>query len=313
MKRHERKNGTGAAGLLRGVLPAALVACGCMSLDPFLFKGENIGVYQFDHYNGEMECADALKILGPADPATIHEVTIESGAERIAGVIVADRTSFDASDTVILYIHGTGPHIDYYWPRTRLLASTGYPVLAIDFRGYGKSSGEPTEAGIYEDGFSALRYLREECGNPRVVVYAFSLGSLVGCEIVSKDDSGAVIALVLEAPIGSVETIVQDAAYIDLPGFWVTTYQGKNVEKIRDVRVPLLWLHGTDDGTLALETNGKKVYLNYRGTEGYYAIVEGAGHRTVPSVIGYDRYIEGIVDFIQGRAAQNSLFSTELE
>lgn len=314
MKRHEQKaRAVKTPFLLRGALSAALVACGCMRLDPFLFKGEEIGAYLFDRYGGEMECADALDSLGPADNAAIHEVTIESGSERIAGVIVAPKTSFDSTDTVILYIHGTGPHIDYYWPRTRLLASTGYAVLVIDFRGYGRSSGKPTETGIYEDGFSALRYLREKCGNPRVAVYAYSLGSLVGCEIASKDERGGIVALVLEAPIGSVETIVQDAAYIDLPGKWVTTYEGKNFEKIKNVRAPLLWLHGTKDKTLPLETNGSMVFRNYRGTAGYCAVVEGADHRTIPPVIGYNRYIEGIADFIRGDASQNPLFSTELK
>ncbi|MBN1307615.1 MAG: alpha/beta fold hydrolase [Chitinispirillaceae bacterium] len=297
----------------RALFPITLAVCGCMSLDPFLFKGEEVDAYLFDEYGGAMECADALDSLGPVDMSTVHELSIESGAERIAAVLVADRTSFDSTDTVILYIHGTGPHIDYYWPRTRLLASTGYPVLAIDFRGYGRSTGEPTEAGIYEDGFSALRFLRDECGDPRVVVYAFSLGSLVGCEIASGDESGRVISLILESPIGSVETLVQDAAYIDLPGSYVTTYQGKNVEKIKKVIVPLLWLHGTDDETLALETNGRPVYRNYRGGEGYYAIIDNAGHRTVPTAIGYDRYHACIQDFISGHAAQNPLLSTELE
>ncbi|MBN1578275.1 MAG: alpha/beta fold hydrolase [Chitinispirillaceae bacterium] len=300
-------------GALRGCAAAMLVACGCMNLDPFLFKGEEVDAYLFDNYGGETECSDALDLLMPVDMSTVHEISIESGSETIAAVLVSPDTVFDSADTVILYIHGTGPHIDYYWPRTRLLAASGYPVLAIDFRGYGRSTGEPTEAGIYEDGFAALRCLRDRCGDPRVTVYAFSLGSLVGCEIASKDESGRIIALILEAPIGSVETLVQDAVYIDLPGSYVTTYQGKNVEKIKKVIVPLLWLHGTDDGTLALETNGKPVYRNYVGSEGYYAIIEGAGHQTVPSVIGYDRYCACIHDFISGHAAQNPFFSTELK
>ncbi len=286
---------------------------GCMSLDPFLFKGEECTTYSFDEYNGKTECTDALDSLGPIDGSTIHEVSFESGPATIAAVLVAQTTTFDSTDTMILYIHGTGPHIDYYWPRTRLLTGTGYPVFAFDFRGYGKSTGTPTEEGIYQDGFSALRYIRENYGNPRVVVYAFSLGSLVGCEIASKDTGGSIIALILEAPIGQVETLVEDASYLDLPGSYVTTYKGKNVEKIRNVQVPLLWLHGTDDETLALETNGKLVYRNYRGDQGYYHIVQSAGHRTIPSVIGYNDYIGYIADFIGGNTAQNPFFSTELE
>ncbi len=315
MKRNDRKYGLFVSGtrVLYTAFYAAIVFCSCMNLNPFLFEGENVGSYRFDEYDGKKECADALDSLGKIDMSTVHEVTIVSGDERIAGVFVATATSFDSTDTVILYFHGNAMHLDYYWPRTRLLAATGYPVLAIDYRGYGKSTGKSTESGIYEDGFSALRYLREHCGNPKVAVYAFSLGSLVGCEIASKDPTGSVIALILEAPIGSMETIVQDATYIDMPGPWVTTFEGKNTEKIKNVLVPFLWLHGTGDRTLPLETNGKKVFENYHGDAGYCAIVEGAEHGNIPRTIGYGRYIKGISDFIRGNAANNPLFSSSFD
>lgn len=293
------------------VLPVMLVLVfsGCMSLDPFLFKGKEVDRYLFDDYSGGPECEDAVDSLGPVESSTVHEVSMVSGDAEIAGILVSEATEFDSTDTVILYFHGTSKHIDHYWPRTRLLAATGYPVFTIDYRGYGLSSGEPTEQGIYEDGYAALDYLRENLGNPNVVVYSYSLGSLVGCEVASRNPNGRIIALVLEAPIGSVETLVQDAVYMNLPGSYVTSFSGKNVEKIKEVTVPLLWFHGTGDETLDLQTNGKQVYRNYAGEQGWYRIVKGAGHQTIPSVIGYDRYVKGVADFVSGNADGNSLFS----
>lgn len=294
--------------LMVAILP---LMSGCLKLDPFLFKGKELTEYRLDDYSDEQECADAVDSLGPVDMTTVAELSIASGNDSIAAVLISPVKALGTDDTILVYFHGTGPHIDFYWPRTRLLAATGYPVLVIDYRGYGLSTGKPTETGIYEDGYAAMRYIREELGNPRVVVYAFSLGTLVGCEVAAHDSAGQVISLVLEAPIGKLETMVQDAAYIDLPGSYIISYEGNNVEKIADVTVPLLWLHGTADETNTYETNGKKVYANYRGPDGFCCIVDGAGHKTIPSTIGYNAYVQGVRDYIQGRASDNPLFSRE--
>ncbi|MFP4417338.1 MAG: alpha/beta hydrolase [Chitinispirillaceae bacterium] len=286
--------------------PVVMTACmcmfvvGCLSLDPFLFKGEEISEYSYDGYTGKAECSDVLDSLGPIENDHIHEMEISSGDGKICGVLINETSALSQNDTAILYFHGTGPHNDYYWPRARLLHATGYPVLMIDYRGYGRSDGEPTEDGIYTDGYAALAFLRDSLGDPAVVVYAYSLGSLVGCEIAAGDQSGRILSLILEAPIGYVETMIKDASYIDLPGSYVTTYSGNNAEKIRAVDVPLLWMHGTEDETLALETNGRRVWNNYSGAEGYNLIVEGAGHRTIPSKIGYCEYCSILAAFIAG-------------
>ena len=281
---------------------------GCMNLDSFIFKGEEVDEYFFDNYSGG-ECSDAIDSLGKIDPTFIEEMPISSGNDKIACVLVGEERRFTSTDTLILYIHGTSLHIDHYWARTRLLVATGFPVFTFDFRGYGKSTGTPTETGIYEDGYACLKYIASDLGNPNVVVYAYSIGTLVGCEIAARDSTGKIIALILEAPINSVETLIQDATYLNLPGNMFSSYEGNNGEKITEVNAPLLWLHGTDDETVTFETNGKKVFGNYTGDKGYSCIVDGAGHRTVPSTIGYRRYIDGMRDFIIGHASDNTLFS----
>ena len=276
-----------------------------MSLDPFLFNGGKLDEYQFDAYTGQRECADAIDSLGPINASAIHEYTLQSGGESIAAVLVSERTALGPADTVIVYFHGRAAHIDYYWPRTRLLRATGYPVLVIDYRGFGRSTGKPTEAGLYEDGASALRFVRDSLGNPHVAVYAFSLGSLVGCDVMVNDSTHQACSLVLEAPIGSVKTLVDDGSYLDLPTSYVSTYTGDNTEKIKRIKTPLLWLHGTHDETLNRETNGLPVWNNFGGAKGYYVRVEGAGHATIPQTIGYNRYIGVVRDFIAGRAVQD--------
>jgi pimeloyl-ACP methyl ester carboxylesterase len=279
---------------------ALMIFAGCMTLDPLVFNGEKTTAYQLDAYTGDRECSDAVDSLGPLKADNVRLVRVISGNHSIVGHFLNADSICKGTDTLICYFHGTGPNNDFYWPRIRLLYATGHPVFAIDYQGYGMSTGTPTEDGIYEDGQAALSWLRVYLGNPQVVVYAYSLGSLVGCELAATDTRKQIIQLILEAPIGSMETLVQDGSYLNVPGSYLTSFDGDNVKKIEQVTVPLLWLHGTNDETLNRETNGLRVWNNYRGVRGCFYRAEGAGHRTIPQNFGYGDYIACVRDFISG-------------
>lgn len=300
-----RKNNVPVVVLLITVVGAFII--GCFSLDPFLFDGDKISSYSFDSYSGKRECSDAIDSLDTLAASEYREISLKSDQETVAAVILGKKAIYKSNDTIIIYYHGNTGHIDYYWPKVRLLYATGYPVMVIDYRGFGKSSGEATETGIYTDGVTALNYLRDSLGNPFVIIDAYSLGSLVGCEMASRYSNYKIAKLILESPIGSVETIGEDGSYLDLPGSYVTTFKGNNAEKIRSVKIPLLWFHGTKDETLERSTNGLLVWNNYSGPEGYYSKVEGAGHGNVQKTMGYFNYIKCLSDFISGHAAGNPL------
>jgi pimeloyl-ACP methyl ester carboxylesterase len=299
------KTGRLNSALLLSMVSILFVSC--FSLDPFLFNGKKIDSYQLDTYSEKQECKDALDSLGFLPASTYREISLKSGTETIAGILVGFNRLLTYTDTVIYYLHGNTLHLDYYWPRVRLLYETKYPVMVIDYRGYGKSTGSPTEAGITEDGITGLNYLHDSLGNPKIILYAYSLGSLIGCELASAHNDGQIIKCILEAPIGSVQTIGQDASYLDLPGSYLTTYTGDNSEKIKNVNIPLLWIHGTNDETLNRETNGLKIWNNYSSRGGYYIVVSAGGHSNLPSIIGYNVYITTIHNFITGQTRSNPL------
>jgi pimeloyl-ACP methyl ester carboxylesterase len=118
--------------------------------------------------------------------------------------------------------------------------------------------------------------------------------------VASEDESGQIIGLVLEAPIGSVGTMVGDATYLNIPGSYVSSYSGDNAERIKQVPVPLLWLHGTRDETLDHQTNGRAVWDSYRGEAGYCIVIDGGAHSTLPQTLGYGRYVEAVGGFFAG-------------
>jgi pimeloyl-ACP methyl ester carboxylesterase len=274
----------------------------CVNLDPFLFSGQPADAYLLDSYTGEMECRDALDSAPPPPDEHIRQVEIASGDASIFGIYCSDAAVRDSADTIIVYFHGKSDNIDRYWARIRLLYETGFAVLAVDYRGFGLSGGTSTEASLYEDGRATLAYVRDNLGNPRVVVYSYSLGSIIGCEMAIADGARERLAhLVLEAPIGSIETIVKDGAYLNIPASYVTSFEGDNSRKIRETDIPLLWLHGTEDETLDRDKHGLPIWNNYAGSRGCAIKVAGCTHTEIPTVIGYRRYIELIGDFIRGR------------
>jgi alpha/beta superfamily hydrolase len=292
------------AGLIIGLMLFFLP--GCLSLDPFLFAGSEEDAYQMDNYSGNRECATFISQYPPFDTALAHVFTISSGSEQIAGIFLAKTTTVDTvlpTDTIILDFHGKSDNNDYYWPRARMLWETGYPVVVIDYRGFGLSTGTTDEKSLYEDARMVLGYIQDHLGNPRVIVYGFSLGSMPACELASNSTNTQIVQLILEAPIGKVETIVENGTYLDIPGSYLTTFSGNNAEKIKSVTVPLLWLHGTKDETLPRETQGLPIWNNYTDPagKGRYVIVENGGHATCPQTMSsdYKKYITCVGHFIR--------------
>lgn len=292
---------------------AALLSAGCLSLDPFLFSGVALSDYQLDAYTGEQECPaaiDSVRLMEVAALAPvvvdscIHQFEIASGSGSIHAVLLSAQRLLSPTDTCILYFHGKGPHIDYYWDRTRMLHATGFPVMIVDYRGFGMSAGTATEATLSEDGHAALAFLRDSLGDPRITVYGYSMGSLVACDMAAHDADSQIVGLILEAPIGSIQTLVNEESYLDLPGSYFTTFTGDNAERIRSVSEPFLWMHGSSDEVLDREAQGLPIWRNYQGSSGYSIKVLGAGHTTVPQHLRYGAYVECVRAFCRGGAAQ---------
>ncbi|MBN1980491.1 MAG: alpha/beta fold hydrolase [Chitinivibrionales bacterium] len=292
------------------VAALTLLLCGCLRLDSFMFDPKHVSNYQLDLYTGDQECRDAigeLARLGYPIPHT-REVRFTSGTETIYAIFLYNDSVSLAKDTMLLYFHGKAHHIDFYWPRARLLCATGYPVLIVDYRGFGKSGGKTTETNLYEDGDATLRFIDDSLAIRTVIIYGFSLGSAVACDVASRNADGRIVKkLLLEAPIGSAQTIAQDGSLLNLPGSFVTDLKCNNAEKIKNFKSPLLWLHGTCDEVLKRETHGLRIWNNYPGTSGKYIKINGATHTNIPTIIGYEKYLENLRLFIQSNTVTDSI------
>tara|TARA_B100001094_G_C18135805_1_gene775002 strand:- start:102 stop:992 length:891 start_codon:yes stop_codon:yes gene_type:complete len=282
----------------------AVIACfSCQKIDSFMFENIATEDYLLDDYNGDSEVFIDSTFNIHQD--NIHQLQFKSEGKTIYGVYTGDINRID-KDTVIVYCHGNAGNIDYYWTRQKLLSNLGsknrFGVLMIDYKGYGKSEGTPTESGLVEDINSGLSWLKEEgLTNDRLIIYGFSLGSYPAAYL-SANKNGALVPskLILEAPFASTKVMVNDASKLSMKNNYYTSTDFEVADLIKDVKQPLLWMHGKEDAFLSIKTHGEIVYKNYGGDEkDKTAIrVDGADHSDLPYEYGFDQYLKSVLEFI---------------
>ncbi len=145
----------------------------------------------------------------------------------------------------VLYFHGNAGNVARRWWWTRELAALPANVFAVDYRGYGRSEGEPSERGIYLDAEAAYRHLVDlrEVDPARLVVYGKSLGGAPACEIAARFPCGAVI---LQSTFTNIPDMSNIAVW-PLPAGWFVATQFDNLAKVARIEAPKLFVHSRAD------------------------------------------------------------------
>jgi len=145
----------------------------------------------------------------------------------------------------LLFFHGNGGNLSYRMDSLRIFHDLGLSVLILSYRGYGRSEGRPSEAGIQRDANAAWRHLREDRGFPaeEIVVFGRSLGAAVGAELAARERPGAVI---LESAFTSAADLAADV-YPWLPVRWLIRYEYDVRGALRDIDAPILIAHSRED------------------------------------------------------------------
>lgn len=285
-----------------------LATSGCLSLDANLLDpGDKITSYQMQNYTGRVDFhLDSSYALAPDN---IHVFTIpsqgigESSPTTIYAAYLGD-TSRISTDTVIVYSHGYGHHMDFYYPRAQLLANVGgknhYGVIMMDYRSFGLSSGTPTEEGLYADDNAAIEWLKSHgLTGDRMILYGFSLGGAPATYLAAHPRALTAQKLILEAPFASTASLTDDATGLDMPSSFVSNLKFDNAEQIKSVQEPFCWIHGTSDQFIGIATNGEIVFANYQGPYKEAHRISGADHGTIPQTWGFSNYADTVLKFIR--------------
>lgn len=207
----------------------------------------------------------------PADaglPAA-EELTLDTAdGEKVIAWHVPPR----ADKPVVLYYHGNGGSLRYRAQRFAALTRDGTGLVALSYRGYGGSTGSPTEVGLIADAvavhaFAAARYPAE-----RIVLWGESLGTGVAVAIAAQYPVARVL---LESPFTSAADIGA-AAYPFAPVHLLMKDQFRSDERIARVTAPVLVLHGDLDRVVPL-AYGQRLYALIRSPK-QFVLLRGAGH-----------------------------------
>ncbi len=209
----------------------------------------------------------------------------------------------EARETLV-WFHGNAGNIGHRVQNIRLLHDrTKVNIFIFDYRGYGSSQGAPDEEGTYLDGEAALAIVRERIGKTgadSLVFFGRSLGAAVAAEMALRFPPRG---LILESPFVSIPAMARlFFPLLPIGPFLWTRYDVE--EKIRNIRVPLLVLHGDRDGIVPL-AQGKQVFAAAPEPKRFYTI-PGADHNDT-FVTGGAAYYEALKDFIEStRRAGNT-------
>lgn len=149
---------------------------------------------------------------------------------------------------VILYLHGNGGALRHRVPRFAALVRDGFGLLAVSFRGYGGSTGSPSEAGLIADAEAAHAFATERYGAGRIAVFGESLGTGVAVALAA---TRPVARLILQAPYTSTAAVAR-IAYPFAPIGLLMKDQFRSDLRAPDVTAPVLILHGTQDSVIPI-------------------------------------------------------------
>ena len=186
-------------------------------------------------------------------PDGVEEVWIKvpgsKSEERIHAWWMPQAGQNAAHAPALLYLHGSRWNLTGSSFRIAKWREMGFSVLAIDYRGFGQSSGElPTEANTYEDTALAWDWLKAKMPDAgQRFIYGHSLGGAVAIDLASKLGAGDAAGLITESTFTSVPDVVSASPYGWLPVGFLISQRFEALEKIKKVALPKLFLHGTSD------------------------------------------------------------------
>jgi alpha-beta hydrolase superfamily lysophospholipase len=207
-----------------------------------------------------------------------QSLTIEtSDGERLRGWAIDDAHA----RARILYFHGNGGNLSLWAPILSAIAAHGYAVKAFDYRGYGLSTGRPTERGLYRDVEAAVeRFWRDASTRMPVVYWGRSLGvAMASYAATIREPDG----LILESGFPDVRALLRDSLVFGLLAH-VSSYRFPAAAFLDHLHspVPTLVMHGDDDHIVPI-SQGRALFGGLRTPKQFVTIRGGDHNDLTPS------------------------------
>jgi alpha-beta hydrolase superfamily lysophospholipase len=198
----------------------------------------------------------------------------------------------DASAPVLLYLHGARFDVRTSASRMRRMHELGFSVLAIDYRGFGRSSaGLPSQELAAEDAHAAWDWLATQRPQARRFIFGHSLGGAIAVQLAAevRDEAG----LIVEGSFTSIADVVSTFRWGWLPVGPLITQRFDAASRIAEVGSPVLVVHGSDD-TLIRPALGRALFERAREPK-RFLLIEGASHHSTND-LGQPQYRAAVAE-----------------
>jgi uncharacterized protein len=173
---------------------------------------------------------------------------------------------------VVLYFHGNGDFLAGFFGRFHDLIADGTGIVALSYRGYAGSSGQPSEQGLLRDAAAAYAFTAARYSADRIIIWGFSLGTGVAVALAAEQP---VARLILEAPYTSIVDVAA-SGFPFVPVRWFLRDRFHSDQRIARVTAPLLVMHGTDDATIPIVLGERLFALAHEPKQ--FVKFPGGGH-----------------------------------
>jgi len=229
-------------------------------------------------------------------------ITLSGGAgDRLHGLWLpadqpqAGKTPKSQGAPVMLYLHGARYNVTGSAPRMRRMQALGFSVLAIDYRGFGKSTAAlPSETSAYEDARAAWEWLALQYPDRPRYIFGHSLGGPIAINLATEvsDESGTIV----ESTFTSIADVVSNSRWGWLPVSLLITQRFEAVRKVDKIGSPLLVVHGDED-QLILPDLGRKLF-DAAAQPKLFMLVEGGSHHNT-NVVGQPQYRQALAQLFK--------------
>jgi alpha-beta hydrolase superfamily lysophospholipase len=237
----------------------------------------------------------ASEAVGMQDVWIGFNSEVSGASARLHGLWLA--AAHPASSPVLLYLHGARWNVEGSAPRIRRMQELGFSVLAIDYRGFGKSTaGLPSEDMAYEDARAAWDWLAARYPQRPRYIFGHSLGGAIAIDLAAKvdDERGTIV----EGAFTSIPDVASTMKWGWLPIGPLITQRFDSVDKVAHLGAPLLVVHGDSDNLIKVEL-GRKLYDAAQGRK-RFVLVEGGSHFSTMAV-GLPQYRQALADLFSLR------------
>ena len=196
---------------------------------------------------------------------------------------------------VMLYLHGARWNVTGSAPRIRRMQELGFSVLAVDYRGFGKSdTSVPSESLAVEDAQAAWAWLAAHHPNQPRYIFGHSLGGAIAIELATRvnDEHGTIV----EGTFTSIPDVVSTMRWGWLPLNGLITQRFESVKKVAHIGSPLLVVHGAQD-RLIDPALGEKLFEAAAEPKAFVLVQGGSHHNT--NALGQPQYREALAQLFK--------------